>query len=377
MRWGPPEAFYVAVIDGGTQDSGRRLVEHVRGVYRAQHINYAINSHPDCDHSSGLAVVLENFPVRELVMHRPWLYPDAIKHLFRNRQFTTEGLSGRIREALDAAYALDRIATRRGISIVEPYQGSQFGPLRVLSPTQADYLRLIPHFQNTPQPALASPLAAVGVLGALAGLGQADRGGAAMARRGLLDLPANPARGGLIDNAMGGLGLADLAQRAAGNVETWLTEKLKGGQTSEQNESSTVVYGCFNGTGVLLTADAGTSALSTACAYAQSVGISLPGCTYYQVPHHGSRRNVSPAVLNALLGPPSRAPQAASRYAIASVAAGSTSHPRKAVTNAFLRRGVSVCATKGSVITIRAGYPRPPGTTDAHQIPFHDVVEDD
>src|SRR5262245_9267602 len=72
MRWGDASSFYVAVVDGGTQEAGERLVRHVREAYGASFINLAINTHPDGDHSAGLAVVLDNMRVDQLWMHRPW-----------------------------------------------------------------------------------------------------------------------------------------------------------------------------------------------------------------------------------------------------------------------------------------------------------------
>lgn len=315
MRWGSPEAFYVAVVDGGTKESGQRLVEHVRNVYRAQHINLAVNTHPDADHVSGLTVVIESFPVLQLAMHRPWTHPELLRPLFRNNEFTVAGLRGRIRDALDAAYRLERTAIQHQVPIVEPFQGWQFGPLLALSPTPKMYLDLIPHFASTPAPRNPSPV------GALDDLSAGSAWSAWSASQGL----------GLGALETPGLGLASLASRS-GVVETWGTETLaEDRDTSEQNESSVVLYARFGSISVLLTADAGRLALLTAVLYAIDNGIDLRTCTYYQVPHHGSRANVSPKVLDYLLGPRLAAPSPVPRWGIASVAAGATTHPRKSV----------------------------------------------
>src|SRR5258708_28173909 len=158
LRWQQPDGFYVAVIDGGTKDSGEALVRHVTTVYGAKFINLVVNTHPDQDHASGLTVVLEKMPVLELWLHRPWAYPNALQHLFGNGQFTTVGLAGRLKSALDSAYELEKIAIRRGVGrIVEPFQGQTFGPLVVLSPSREFYLRLLSHFENTPQATHPSP----------------------------------------------------------------------------------------------------------------------------------------------------------------------------------------------------------------------------
>lgn len=337
MRWGNQGGFWVAVVDGGTLDAGERLVHHVKTVYGAQFINVAINTHPDGDHTSGLSVVLEEFPVRELWMHRPWLYPQVIRHLFRSGNFTTAGLTGAIRRALDCASELERIALRKGIPIREPFQGVTFGPLMVLSPTVERYLTLIPHFNNTPEPRYQSPLAHM---------------------------------------ASGGGLLGDLA-RLIGKAESWTNETLRDdGVTTEQNESSVVLFSRFNGTSVLLTGDAGQASLLAAWSYARSCGIDLARCNYYQVPHHGSRRNVSPALLDLLLGPKLPFTTEPTRWAVASAAERSTDHPRRAVVNAFRRRGVGVTATKGTSIRIYRGYPARVGWTTAPIMPLSNVVDD-
>jgi hypothetical protein len=60
-----------------------------------------------------------------------------------------------------------------------------------------------------------------------------------------------------------------------------------------------------------------------------------------QIPHQGSRRNVTPAVLNAWLRKPNGATQGRGN-AYVSVGAKKLEHPRKKVKNAFIRRGYSV-----------------------------------
>lgn len=334
LRWLEPSGFCVAVVDGGTKESGERLVEHVRTAYGATYINLAINTHPDQDHSSGLSVVLEKMPVEQLWMHRPWAYPAAIKHLFANSQFTTAGLAGRLKAALDSAYELEKIATKKGVTITEPYQGLSYGPLLVLSPPQPFYLQLIPHFRNTPE-ARQSPTTLLGALAQAA------------------------------------------TQRMGTIAESWGIETLReDGVTSAENESSVVLYGRFNGLGVLLTGDAGQRALTQAAVYAISRGISLPDCSLYQVPHHGSRRNVSPSVLDVLLGPRTALPRPMKRDAVASVGAACTTHPRKVVTNAFTRRGVEVAPTRGRILQFCTGYPIRAGYGPITYLPLYSNVEE-
>jgi beta-lactamase superfamily II metal-dependent hydrolase len=117
---------------------------------------------------------------------------------------------------------------------------------------------------------------------------------------------------------------------------------------------------------LLFTGDAGIQALTQAIDYAEARGVSLTGLDYIQVPHHGSRRNVSPSVLDRMMG----------KTAFVSASPGSTTHPRKKVTNAFIRRGATVYQTRGGALCQPYNRPRRAGYGDAPPIPFSDKVEE-
>ena len=51
------------VIDGGTLDSGERLVNHIKTRTGPAGSHLVVSTHPDGDHSSGLTVVLEELEV--------------------------------------------------------------------------------------------------------------------------------------------------------------------------------------------------------------------------------------------------------------------------------------------------------------------------
>jgi hypothetical protein len=89
--------------------------------------------------------------------------------------------------------------------------------------------------------------------------------------------------------------------------EAWDIETLReGGTTAAENESSVVLYGDLGEGGILLTGDAGLRALWTTVAYAGTRGIDLSKLWLFQVPHHGSRNNIAPSVLDRIVGPPVR-----------------------------------------------------------------------
>lgn len=327
MRYGTAVGgHYITIIDGGTKETGQKLVRLVRDTYRSDTVHFVVNTHPDADHSSGLSVVLEELRVGQLWMHQPWKYAADIQHLFVDSRLTASSLSNRLREALGAAHELDVIARRKGIPTYEPFQGSRIGAFQVLSPARQWYAEdLIPQFRCTPDPQTST---------------------------------------------LQGLGFARPAQVIT-NAVNWARETLgyetlaEGGVTSAENESSVVLYGAIDGKKILFTGDVGISGLSRALDAAAAQDVTLNDLWIMQVPHHGSRRNVSPSILNRLM----------SKYAFVSAAAKSGTHPRRVVTNAFARRGATVYVTRGSNLRHHHNMGERPGYSAAVAVPFYDEVE--
>ena len=139
------------VIDGGFQESGEALVQHIEKYYGTKTVDLVISTHPDEDHSSGLSVVLEECKVGALLMHRPWEHAVDIKNAFKNGRITASGLKQKIEKSLQGASDLEGIANRKGVSIVEPFQGVKgySGALHILGPSQEYYESLLPLFKAT------------------------------------------------------------------------------------------------------------------------------------------------------------------------------------------------------------------------------------
>jgi len=338
VRYGIPGAYRVMVFDGGNKDSGQALVDHIRTHYGTNHVDYVVNTHPDVDHASGLEIVLEQMTVGQVWVHRPWNYPLHILRWCADGRITATSLRARLQEAMCHAHRLQELADRKRIPVYEPFQGSRIGEFVVLSPSRDWYLQILPHFDKTPEVKIAPP----------AGLG----------------------------------GLLGRAGALAEKFVAWLDEALHietlkdGGETSFDNESSVVLYGWIANRGILLTGDAGVQALSRAAAYCEANRVSLPdSLNFIQIPHHGSRHNVGPTILNRILGP-IRVPSANNdKTAYVSAGAKSETHPRRAVTNAFKRRGCKVFQAKGDGRCHRYGMPLRAGWNLVDEVPFFDKVE--
>ncbi len=76
------------------------------------------------------------------------------------------------------------------------------------------------------------------------------------------------------------------------------------GETGPRNNSSVITLLHVGGERMLFTGDAGIPALTAAASYYETIFGSFPAAplTFFQTPHHGSRRNVGPTLLNRLLG---------------------------------------------------------------------------
>ena len=171
---------------------------------------------------------------------------------------------------------------------------------------------------------------------------------------------------------------ATLKEAIAGVAESWGIETLREDvSTSAENESSVILYGVLADRGILLTGDAGVQALTAAANFAESHGVTMPeNLKFAQVPHHGSRNNVSSSVLDSLIGPKTYSPVSDVRLtAFVSAAKGSETHPRKMVVNAFLRRGAKVIATKGQSVWHHYNMGKREGWGPVDSLPFSEEVE--
>jgi beta-lactamase superfamily II metal-dependent hydrolase len=322
VRYGDGVSAQIVVIDGGYEETGKRVCAHIQQIFGVTRINDLVSTHPDNDHMSGLRIIMETMDVDRLWMHAPFNRADAILPLFRNRRWLVENLRTELRQAYPFVEELLDLARKKGTCVYEPFQGQAIGPFAVLSPTPDMYRGLLPQFRNTPRPDFDM----------LQTLGHWITG---VGRR--------------------------IAQFIIKDVaEDWHTETLReGGITAAENESSVVLYGRGRFGGILLTADAGLRALQTAFNYAQPRGVAFQNDLWiFQVPHHGSRNNIAPSYLNAYLGPILAAGQQSSVHCIVSAGAEDEDHPRDVVVNALVRRGGQVSVTRRTIVNFTDGSRR-------------------
>jgi beta-lactamase superfamily II metal-dependent hydrolase len=330
----------VVVVDGGYQDDGPALAEHIRTHYGAQRINLMVSTHPDADHVNGLIALLDEMPVDELMVHQPWRHSTEMLALARGAR-TQKALfgaaAGKFEKSMAATVDLEAKAIAYGIPIVEPFAGeTRFGgALTVVGPDQTFYESLLPDFRK----------------------GKDRKVGPESATELLLKALRSAAE------------QVVQAVKEALDLET-LTDA---GVTSAENESSVILHLAVDGRRLLLTADAGMDALTWAADYMDARGLNTAPLSLMQIPHHGSKRNVGPTILNRLLGEPGS--QAAVYAAVASAAKAAPKHPAKRVTNAFTRRGAHVTTTEGNTLMI--SNTKRDGWGPVEAVPFYEDVSSD
>lgn len=327
----------VVVIDGGFKPTGDKLVEHIRSLYRTEVVDVVISTHPDQDHINGLETVISELEVGELWIHQPWNHNKNLAEKFSDGRVTDSSLGERLEENLGKAWSLIQLAEKKGITVREPFTGLQdaSGCLKVLGPSKSYYEELLPGFEG---------------------------------------MPTRAAEGLDAFTSLFKSAVAKLKRFIAPWGEDQLDDDAV---TSARNNSSVITQLIIDSRRLVFTADAGIHALEHAADQIDGC-VSGAQLRFVQIPHHGSRRNVGPMVLNRLIGHPVAHGESRNITAIASTAkASEPKHPRKAVLNAFTHRGVRVLATRGSGVCHVHDAPDRSGWGALNAEPYHFEYEDE
>ena len=340
--------YKVDVIDGGFEAHGNAMIAHMNQYYfddaegvkskEKKTIDFVVVTHPDQDHAIGLKQVLKAFDVKKIYMNRPWLYVDELFDKVNDGRITKQSLRERLRNNYETIADIENIAEENKIPIYEAFEGTYVeNEILILSPEKQFYLDLLVESEKTPLQEQA-----------------------AFNQDGLFGRIANAVKAYIVNK-----------------FEDWDIETLRENEeTSAENETSVVLRGLVEGDGFLLTGDAGIRALNKAIDYMEQIGEDvISEISFYQIPHHGGRHNVSPSLLDRMVGQRVKKGATRNKTAYASVAEGSD-HPLKMVTNAYIRRGVSTYETNGNTICHHCGQMPKRGWTQLKMIEFADYVEE-
>lgn len=303
----------VFVVDAGFRTTGEAVLAHLDKFYDTDVVDLAVSTHPDADHLNGLQTVVEQGHVGELLIHQPREHTDRRLSEFSNL------------EAVDDLLAAARV---NGTTVSSPFTGERRldGHLVLLGPDKDFYEQTLDDQLDE----VAAGEKSFNFSSAVRGIRN------------------------LLDSAVGAL-----------PFEETLTDL---GETTPRNESSVVTLIRVGAGRVLLTGDAGREGLARAAdEYERIIGTFQSNPLWvFQAPHHGSRRNVGPTLLNRVLGP-RNAPWG--QNAIISAGQGAPKHPSAKVVNALSRRCHQVLATRGTIYNYPWNTPRRTGWSSAQTLP--------
>ncbi len=335
----------VVVIDGGFKDDGQRLINLIREHYdNTDTIDLVIATHPHGDHTAGLETVLTEMKVKELWMHRPWdeEHTNNISKWFEDGRVTDKSVRENLRKSLDTARELEKIANQKGIPIIEPFVGVYkdfgFGRIDIAGPTKEYYESLLPDFASTPK--------------------------------------SKSSRISLLK------GIGEIVKEVVSMIsENWAKETLNdSGETSAENNSSAIALLDVGNKNFLFTGDAGIPALTEVADLLEANKITHEDFNFIQVPHHGSKKNVGPTILNRLVGPKLDNNENKKTALISCAIKGNPKHPAKKVINALNRRGACVGTTKGQHLVFPfndlQNAPSRGGYAAVEPLPFYTEVEE-
>jgi beta-lactamase superfamily II metal-dependent hydrolase len=309
------------IIDAGYQPDGEALVNHVLQWYEIDFVDLVVLTHPDGDHIGGMGKVFDGLRVGELALHQPSRY------------------GGSALDASDAVEELIAKASSAGTNVYEAVAGytALGGAVRIAGPSQEYYAEQVAAQLGTSKPE-SEPLTEAGAVRE------------AIMKLGVKALEAFPLEVPFDD---------------------------AGGDTP-RNNSSAIVDLRVDDRRLLFTGDAGVPAIDRALDYLGGIGLSSSPPTFVQIPHHGSRHNLSTAVIERLVGSTSESAGGTAFVSISKKASESPKYPSPRVTNAFGRRNFAVCMTAGN--TVRHGSPdavQRPGWVEAPRVPPLDETVDD
>lgn len=331
----------VIVYDGGLYAHGVKLKWLLNRAYFKDVplpvIDAIIVSHSDDNHVTGLKELLKEFKVKALYMNRPWLFAEEFSRItIDTGNSTTEHVEKALKAKYPTIAEIEEIALENGIPIYKAFQGTIIEEkLNVLSPSEAFYKRLLIESCKPSEP---------------------DNESARLFKH-------------IYSNILA---------RSKGALEKWGIETLRENEpTSPNNNMSVVLLGNMEEESFFLTGDSGIEALNHAIEYAeQNLKFSLQEkIKFMQMPNHGDRHNISPSILDKIVGPIVKQGTYKNITVFASSAQESVC-PYQMVVNAFVRRGCKVYKTNGNILWHHLNMPLRDGYHTAKQENFDIHVEE-
>jgi beta-lactamase superfamily II metal-dependent hydrolase len=310
---------HVIIIDGGYSTTKDELKNHLDKYYNCKIngkyvINLVILSHPDLDHVSGIVELLkdDDFKIYNIVANFPWNTLDV--KWFKDGRITDNSLEVRLQDAFNKLSELEELANDNNVQLFNPTHFAKTvklsdAKLTFLGPSRAFYNQCISNCSKTPE--------------------QAENVDS------MKYFSANNQDNDSIEESY-----------SLGDKIDWYNNE----GTTPINESSIIFLFEYEGHKILFTGDAGKEALENAIDFAHKSGIDLSNIDIIKMPHHGSRKNVNPDIMDDLKG------KETTCY-ISCVADDLGHHPSKRLLNMLIDKGYKVYSTSGT--TLHRGWNAP------------------
>lgn len=306
----------ILLIDGGYADNAERIEKHVIEIYKSNRIDCVVCTHPDSDHINGLVALLESnkLQIKNICAHDPWQHAYLISRKVRDERVTTKSVESRLDESLASLDELLTIAEKRGIKLWNPFAGFKiYEAITVLGPTKEYYCQLVKQY-----PGMHEERALTG-------------------DEEWVETKYDPNKGHFYENPL----------------------------TSARNDSSMVLFLDFEGFRVIFSGDCGVEGFEKALAYANAEHLNVQGVDYYQLPHHGSIKNINPQIIDSICP----------KKVFVSAPSSSNKHPSRHIINYFTKhKGTSVYHVSTRTIKFSHNAPNRDGWTAVQPVPIFDTV---
>lgn len=305
----------VIMIDGGFSDTATNTKRYLKKYYNCYydgkyHIDYMFLSHPDSDHINGLVELLKDDEIAlgYLIAALPW--EEATPAWYKDGRITPNSLEKTLEEAFSKLQELTELAEGKNAKICGLQEQGVFdleheATLTILGPEKKFYNVCIANCEKTPEQAPQVVM------------------------------------------------MSESASGSDDAEEAYVPGKIKwdySESTSPINESSMVFLFEYDGQKFLFCGDAGKEALKAAFDFADENDISLDDINVIKMPHHGSRHNVTPELMDRVKG------KNTSCY-ISCVAGQEGHHPSKRLVNMLREKEFKVFKTSGNGLCRRYNTP--------------------
>lgn len=275
----------VILIDGGYKENAARIKNHLQEYYNTNTIDIAIITHPDQDHISGFNALLDDNTVivNTTYIHDPWNHTDHMFTRTEDKRRTKKSLGNAFDETLSILLDTLNKSDAKNVEPLAPHtvKGTN---LHIIGPTRDFYRNTLFKFP---------------------GMEGAESSG-----------PSN------------------IYDEELTTYNDSIDHFLDNPKTSPKNNSSVItLLHDDEGTPVaLFTGDAGVDAINQALDTAERQKLSYKGVFLFQIPHHGSIKNISKELIDRI----------SPKNTYISAPPNKIEHPSSLLINYLVNRGIPV-----------------------------------